>query len=265
MALRPEKSEVKGFTLVELLVVIAIMALLLSVIVPALRNAKLCAKQVVCASKMRQWTLATLAYAGEHENAIPPYADTCDTTNNDNPLDVETYWHKRLSPYLTREDYGQWGMKDMRRCPMGRANWGDKAAWIGVYYAEHQPDRSPFIYLNRWNGSTLIKMCDPFKTTSVQMPAHYLMMMDVQRDNVFEPVHWIWDTDYDGDGMNDSRSGIINAGLGPYNRGQPKIHRGGCNVSLFDGHVEWIRYETFWEIAPDGYPVHSYWWNQNRP
>lgn len=97
------------------------------------------------------------------------------------------------------------------------------------------------------------------------MPAHYLMLMDVSRDNVFEPVHWNWDTDYDGDGKNDSRGGIINAGLGPYNRGKPKIHRDGCNVSLFDGHVEWIRYETFWEIAPDGYPVHAYWWNQNRP
>ncbi|MHC4906585.1 MAG: H-X9-DG-CTERM domain-containing protein [Planctomycetota bacterium] len=65
------------------------------------------------------------------------------------------------------------------------------------------------------------------------------------------------------DGINDSLGAII-SGLGPYNMAQPKIHRGGCNVALFDGHVEWIRYEEFWDAAGN-YPTHQYWYNGNQP
>ncbi|MCE5185410.1 MAG: type II secretion system GspH family protein [Planctomycetaceae bacterium] len=46
--------EKKGFTLIELLVVIAIIALLLSIITPALKKAKDYAKKVICQSNMRQ-------------------------------------------------------------------------------------------------------------------------------------------------------------------------------------------------------------------
>lgn len=62
MILHLEKSEKTGFTLIELLVVIAVLALLIAIILPALNNAKLTAKQVVCAAQMKQWTLAELAY-----------------------------------------------------------------------------------------------------------------------------------------------------------------------------------------------------------
>ena len=175
MVLCPEKLEVKGFTLIELLVVIAIIALLMAIILPALNTAKLCAKQVVCSSLMKQWTLAALAYTVESKNTMPPFADTCDSTKSGNALDPETYYYNRLSPYLTGESHGKWGMDyGNRRCPMSKGDWGEKAVWIGVYYGKHHPDKAPFVYLNGWNGSSLTNMCDPFKTTSVRMPANYL-------------------------------------------------------------------------------------------
>ena len=53
MTLHPDNVELKGFTLIELLVVIAVLALLMAIILPTLNNAKLTAKQVVCAAQMK--------------------------------------------------------------------------------------------------------------------------------------------------------------------------------------------------------------------
>jgi len=258
------KSAQRAFTLIELLVVIAIIAVLMAVVMPALNNAKLIARQTVCASQMKQWGLAVTAYITENNNTIPLYGEVSDMTNYGNALDPETWWYNRLTPYLTSEYYGQWGMRKVRKCPMGRENWGENAVWIGVYYGGHKPENAPFIFPAQWTGTELIQKCSPVKYSSIKSPAYYLMLLDTGRDVVFEPIHWKWDIDYDGDGKKDSR-GSVAADKGPYNFAQPKIHRGGCNIVLFDGHVEWIRYDTFWQIGNDGYPVHPYWYNQNRP
>ena len=61
----------KGFTLIELLVVIAIIALLLSIIIPAIKRAKYQAMRVVCANNLRQNNLALLNYAMENEEFLP--------------------------------------------------------------------------------------------------------------------------------------------------------------------------------------------------
>ena len=265
MALLRNGAKNTAFTLIELLVVIGIIALLLAIILPGLKSARLPAKQVVCASQMKQWALAELAYTAENDNIVTPYADVQDLTNGGNALNPETYWHNRLSPYLTQENFGAWGMRNVRKCPMTKGNWGENAVWVGVYYGESRPERTPFVYPKRWNGSILADICKPANILSIKSPAYFLMMLDVQRDHVFESVRWKWDADYDGDGMNDSNSGVLTVNLSPYNFAQPKIHRNGCNAALFDGHVQWIGYKEFWEFGDDGYPVHPFWFNNNRP
>jgi prepilin-type N-terminal cleavage/methylation domain-containing protein len=65
----------KGFTLIELLVVIAIIALLLSILMPALGKVKLIAKEVLCKTNLHQYALATEMYVNEQGGFLPyPWA-----------------------------------------------------------------------------------------------------------------------------------------------------------------------------------------------
>jgi prepilin-type N-terminal cleavage/methylation domain-containing protein/prepilin-type processing-associated H-X9-DG protein len=61
----------RGFTLVELLVVIGVIALLLSLLLPALSKAKEAANAVACAANMRSIGQAMQMYAQEHKDYIP--------------------------------------------------------------------------------------------------------------------------------------------------------------------------------------------------
>jgi prepilin-type N-terminal cleavage/methylation domain-containing protein/prepilin-type processing-associated H-X9-DG protein len=61
----------RGFTLVELLVVIGIIALLISILMPALSRARDHANAIKCLSNMRQIGQAYLMHATEHRNHVP--------------------------------------------------------------------------------------------------------------------------------------------------------------------------------------------------
>ena len=65
-------SKRHGFTLIELLVVIAIIALLLSIIMPALGKAKMYAQEIICKSNLHQYQIATEMYCNENDDRLPP-------------------------------------------------------------------------------------------------------------------------------------------------------------------------------------------------
>ena len=61
-----------GFTLIELLVVISIVALLIGMLLPALKKAKETARRAHCLSNLRQILNGLHVYANEAEGYFPP-------------------------------------------------------------------------------------------------------------------------------------------------------------------------------------------------
>ena len=143
MILRPKRA----FTLIELLVVVSIIALLVSILLPALGKARKQARQVVCASQLRQIGLCLEYYCGDNDSFFPqPYSlnypwSGCNQ-DIDSPADnTPNAGLLAIIPYIlggsnakTSSDVGR---MDILWCPSGPQQYTEQSvgSWVGSAYA----------------------------------------------------------------------------------------------------------------------------------
>lgn len=118
---RVNRRAMKGFTLIELLVVIAIIAVLLAIIMPAMRKIKESAKQTICKSNLRNVGLGVMMYLDDSDRKFPNYHSAngflwYDAGGNLLPLsNSSAYWGIVYKPYLKETKI--FGCPSLRRVP----------------------------------------------------------------------------------------------------------------------------------------------------
>ena len=98
----------RGFTLIELLVVIAIVALLMAILLPALRKAREQAMDAICRSNLRQIGLGAELYAEDYDSCIP-------RSKSSGPYGA---WYQLFMPYLAQRPVNNdYRTVKIYRCP----------------------------------------------------------------------------------------------------------------------------------------------------
>lgn len=217
-----DQSQVRlatGFTLVELLVVIGIIALLISILLPALSKARSAARMSQCLSNHRQIMLAMNLYANENRGFIPPQrgTQTYDGITGDWPW----YTHRFLGKFM--------GSSRGPKAPEASTlNLSRTATCSEINRTSY--DRLGIGMNACYDNQMLVTSLTArhYKMTQINQPSRTLMFVDVQeRDN--GNTSFLFEQYYKGEGTPHSWSGSQRCVA--YRHGKRTV------VSFADGHA----------------------------
>ena len=115
-----------SFTLIELLVVIAIIAILASMLLPALNKARNAAHSSACQSQMKQLGVCILLYSDDFDGYLP---------RQGNATEVKRRWFELLVPYYAGSQYWYQIKRQLWDCPaFSPPALGNKTLNMGYNY-----------------------------------------------------------------------------------------------------------------------------------
>ena len=223
----------RAFTLVELLVVIGIIAILIAILMPALRRAREQANGVACASNQRQLMMAFLLFASDHKGHLPG-----NFTDFANPDPLKRSWLLNAQEPVTAAPHGgtiykYLQNKNVYRCPSIPAD----AFMAGRGSSNGQFD---YVSFGVFTGAKLVNIKNQSTYTDRLNPARKQLL----------PTPII--TEEDSRALNLQNP----EGLHNYGDRMADVHRKGGYYASADGSVHWHQ-----EKEPNG----AWSWSQNGP
>ena len=212
----------KSFTLIELLVVIAIIAILASMLLPALNSARAKALFSKCASNLKEVSYSMLFYAEDNSDLMPRYHNYATDGNQANWVGILTSngYIRNLS-ILFCMSYKMTSAASEKRYNAFIANPKEDLIYPEVSYG----------YNWRFVGSgagvppNYSPTSPPAKLAQVRKPSATITLVDSAKGPMpgnYDTGHYISSAIYRENGTD----------------GQPAPrHSGGCNVLWLDGHV----------------------------
>ena len=217
-------SNQRAFTLIELLVVIAIIAILASLLLPALARAKQQAKAVKCLSNEKQIALGYLLYASDNLDYLPLAAHLGDA--------APCQWFFEISPYIAKQTASYTGLvakANVVACPSAKLE--------KVFPSSTPASQAYGGYGQNYVYLGYLEEADRVKTAQVTKPTETCMNGDG-----LDPapgLNW-WNYGY-----------LYPPSLPPWGTTKvlPYIRHGrGANYSWVDGHVSM----TSWKVMSAG-------------
>lgn len=207
------------FTLIELLVVIAIIAILMAILLPALKNAKDAGKRIVCLSNLKQLYLACGMYRADCNNYEP--LNTGSTASFPN-----TYW------YGTIDDLGYLSKSNKLKTKL---NWQNpEIPFDGAMKCPNEESNAIAHY-----GMSPYLINSP--TTN---PGYWLGKATFMIPGKFSPqICYVMDI----------RPADLNGSASPTTiKADNTRHASGSNVCYLDGHGTWIPFSVL-KYKDNGY------------
>jgi prepilin-type N-terminal cleavage/methylation domain-containing protein/prepilin-type processing-associated H-X9-DG protein len=227
----------RAFTLIELLVVIAIIAILAAILFPVFAQAREKARQISCASNLKQLTTGITMYVQDHDETYPR-ADAA-TTVEDCRNAPGGCWLEGNPSFIFWQQMAQANIRNfgIMSCPSGPSSWFGTQPYHGHYAANEQViRRRPDFY----GGGV-----PPRKLQDIRASASTYLILDGGAYSL-HPVSDVLKphgTFYYLPGTGEAAAAPTPADLDPslvqdFKSGR---HQGGVNVAYCDNHVKFAK------------------------